>query len=383
MAFETISPNMNLPVPGVALTNAPQWASDLNGCLTIIDAHTHTAGSGVPITPDAININANLSFAQNSITNLYSSQYISQASPIADLRAIYVSSKDLYYTDGDGNQVRITQAGGVAGTPGSISNLTSPASAAYSAAQSRFIWESDSNTAADMDFGAAIMRNITSGSFALTLQPPTLSNNYSITLPTLPGSQKFVTLDSLGNMGAPWSVDNSTVEISGGATLQVKALGINTAQLADNSVTTAKILPANVTSDQISQSRITISGGCGPFSTSSTTFVTVTNFSINVAILAGRPVDIRLISDSVTSGFVQTPVSGVLEWTFLKNGVVLAIGQTNVGGGAVMNIPVSSFNHVEVPAATGTFTYSMQVRSSGGTGIQVNSAKMVIWQPQA
>lgn len=233
MANETLSPNMSLPVPGVSLTDGPQWATDLNSCLSILDSHSHVSGSGVPITPDAINMSADLPFSGNSATGLKSIQWTSQVS-LASLKAAYVISNDLYFNDGAGNVVRITQSGGVAGSPGSISNLTSPASAAYSAAASKFIWQSNSNIAADMDFGAAIMRNVSPNStFALTLQPPaSLSSNYSITLPALPASQKFMTLDASGNMAAPWAVDNSTVEISGGTTLQVKAGGIGNTQLA-------------------------------------------------------------------------------------------------------------------------------------------------------
>lgn len=233
MANETLSPNMSMPVPGVSLTDGPQWATDLNNCLSILDSHSHVSGSGVPITPDAISMTADLPFLNNSATGLKSSVYGAQSS-LATLRAIYVISKDLYYNDADGNVVRITQSGGVAGSPGSISNLVAPASAAYSAAASKFIWQSDSNIAADMDFGAIITRNITPNStFAITISPPAaLASNYGLTWPVLPASQKFMTLDASGNMAAPWAVDNSTLEISGGTTLQVKPGGIGSTQLA-------------------------------------------------------------------------------------------------------------------------------------------------------
>ncbi len=164
----------------------------------------------------------------------------SQLSPLADLGTLYQSGVDLFYTDGDGNPIRITQSGGVIGTPGSISGLVSPASATYVPISQTFIWQSDVNTAANMDMGSIILRNLTVSSFGLTVMPPTLGSNYSITLPTLPVSQKIMTLDAAGNMSAPYVVDNSTIEIQANV-IQVKDLGIITVKLADNAVTNLKL----------------------------------------------------------------------------------------------------------------------------------------------
>jgi len=56
MAFENISPNMNLPIPGVGQTLGPTWATDLNNSLTLVDQHNHTAGYGVPIPPAGLKV---------------------------------------------------------------------------------------------------------------------------------------------------------------------------------------------------------------------------------------------------------------------------------------------------------------------------------------
>ena len=245
MSFETISPNMNLPIPGVTLTDGPQWASDLNASLTLIDQHNHSSGSGVQVTPSGLNINSNLPFNSNNATSLRSVNFTSQSAPLAlgsDLGCIYVSGVDLYYNDENGNQIQITAGGGVAGTPGSIANLTSPASASYVSGSGSFVWQQAVNTSADMDFGSAIMRNDTASSNALTLSPPpAMANNFGLTLPNLPASQKFMTLDSSGNMAAPWAVDGVTLEIASSTTVQVKDAGITTAKIADANVTSAKI----------------------------------------------------------------------------------------------------------------------------------------------
>lgn len=246
MAFETISPNMNLPVPGVSLTDGPQWATDVNSCLTIIDGHTHASGSGVQVTPDGLNINADLSLNINNLINGRSVRFKPQGSPLsgaADLGCLYESGVDLYFNDGSGNQVRITQAGGVAGSPGSIANLASPASATYVGGNGSFVWQQSANTSADMDFGSAIMRNDTANSKAVTLSPAaSLGTNYSLTLPLLPLAQQFMTLDSSGNMAAPWAVDNSTLEIASSTTLQVKDQGITAAKIANGTITRTQIV---------------------------------------------------------------------------------------------------------------------------------------------
>lgn len=196
----TLSPNMNLPVPGVGTEAAPDYASDVNNCLNIIDQHTHAPGSGTQITPAGLNINTALAFNSNFATGLAGLTLVAQAS-LPALNTVYESGVDLYFIDGAGNNVRLTQSGAVAGTPGSISNLVTPATASYVSGSSTFVWQSNASIAANMDFGAAILRNLSPNStFALTLQPPTLGSNYSITLPVLPSTTSVVTIDNSGNM---------------------------------------------------------------------------------------------------------------------------------------------------------------------------------------
>lgn len=237
----TLSPNMNLIIPGVGSEQGPQYAIDVNSSLSLIDAHNHSAGSGVVITPDGLNINISLPFNDNFATNVAGITLTAQSSTPAN-NTVYENGVDLYYTDGVGNIVRITQSGALAGTPGSIANLVAPASATYVAGTSTFVWQSNTSIAANMDFGSAILRNISPNStYGLTLAPPSgLSSDYQITLPVLPSSQKIMTLDNSGIMSAPYTIDNITLTITSNV-IGVKNAGIGTAQLADGSVTTPKI----------------------------------------------------------------------------------------------------------------------------------------------
>jgi hypothetical protein len=246
MANTINSPNMTLPIPVVGVQSGPQYATDLNACLTLLDAHDHTPGSGVAITPAALDINANLTLQGNFLTNAAGVTLTAQGSTPA-VNTIYQSGLDLYFVDGDGNNVQITSNGAVAGTPGSIANLLAPASAAYVSASSTFVWESNTGIAADMDFGSAKMRNLSPNStYALTLAPPTLSSNYTITLPPLPASQKIMTIDASGTITAPYVVDNSTIAIESNV-IKVPTSGITATQIAPDAVTTAKILNDAIT----------------------------------------------------------------------------------------------------------------------------------------
>lgn len=114
MSNTTPSPNMNMPVPVVGTDPGSDWATNIDACLSIVDSHNHASGQGVQVTPSGLNINADLPFGGNNATTLRSTRFSSQGSPLAggsDLDCLYVSGGDLYYNDGSGNQIRLTQAG--------------------------------------------------------------------------------------------------------------------------------------------------------------------------------------------------------------------------------------------------------------------------------
>lgn len=208
--FYSVSPNMGLPIPSVGTEPGPQYANDINSSLTLIDLHNHTPGYGVQVPPSGININSDLTFGSNNATNMRAVRFTSQSSTLsasADNGAIYESGVDLYFRDGNGNNVRITQTGGVAGSVGSISGLVAPATASYSAGSSTFTWQSAANTAANMDFASAVLRNSTANSKGLTLAPPNaMGSNFTVTLPSLPGATSFMQIDTSGSISASSAV---------------------------------------------------------------------------------------------------------------------------------------------------------------------------------
>ena len=215
-----------MPIPVVGQEPGPQWATDINTCLGLIDQHNHTNGSGVPITPAAIDINADLSFGNQNAVLLRSARFDAQGAPLAlpeDLSCVYVSGVDLWYNDDNGNQIQITANGAVAGTPGSIANLVAPASASYVSATGTFVFQQDSNEAANIDGASHIFRRTIPSSAGLTLSPPTsLVSDYTLTLPAIPAATAFVTLDNSGNF-------SGSVPVAQGITLSMLAQALQQA----------------------------------------------------------------------------------------------------------------------------------------------------------
>lgn len=236
--------NLVLAIPGV--TPGPEYANDINSSFTIIDGHDHSPGSGNPITPTGININTALPVNNNDITQVRSLRFFPQGSPLSnpdDIGCLYESGVDLYYNDGSGNQVRITQGGAVTGAAGTITGLPSgTASASYAAGT--FVFQSATNTAANIDAGSYIFRLGTASSPGLTLSPPNAltGGSYSLVLPTIPPVKSIMTMDTSGNMAADYTLDGTTITVSGGV-IGVPNGGIGTNQLANDSVTEAKLDP--------------------------------------------------------------------------------------------------------------------------------------------
>jgi len=120
MANSTTSPNMDLVLPVPSVDPGPEWANLVyNSLNTNVDQHDHSSGKGVQITPNGLNINADLPFNANNATMLRTARFANQSaipSGASDLGCIFVYQGDLYYIDESGNVVRFTQSGAIYGT---------------------------------------------------------------------------------------------------------------------------------------------------------------------------------------------------------------------------------------------------------------------------
>lgn len=368
---------MNLPIPTVGQSPGPDYASEVNSALTLVDSHNHSAGQGVQINPSGININADLPINVNNLVTARSLRFSPQGSPLsgaADLGCVYESGVDLYYNDGNGNQVRITQSGGVAGSPGSIANLTSPASASYVSADETFVWQSDASTPANLDAGSVIIRNILANSNGITISAPNaLASSYALTLPSLPAQTNVMTLDSSGN------IESTTWDVIGQSMTSVGADAIaNTRTRTVGSTVVA--------------GGVAISGSSGAFSTTSSTPVNVTNLSVTIT-TTGRPVWIGLIPDGVssltpsfifvetTSGTASTSIIGLLKGGSYLNNIFFG-NSDGTSTQHLQRIPPSSINYIDtaVNGSPGTYTYSIQIQVTVGTDTGIFYARLAAYE---
>lgn len=390
MPNTVLSPVMSMPVPVPGADPGPQYAFDLNSCFSILDQHDHTVGLGNPITPSAMLINADLPMGSNNITNLRSARFNAQLSPLAlpaDIGCAYVSGVDLWYNDVSGNQIQITSLGGVAGTPGSIANLVSPASASYVAGSKTFVFQSNVNQAANVDGASYILRNIP-GTFGLTLSPPALGSNYTITLPTLPGAPSFMSIDSSGNMGdaIPLSqgIDTANIANSAITTPLIADANVTLAKMAANSVDTPKIVDGSVTHAKLSSLPYTNTVSSGTFSTSSTSPVDVPNLTLNFT-ATGRPLYVGLYSDNASSpGCFQldgatNPASAIISINRSGTGDIQSSSFGNNLIGSQMFIP-ANLTFIDIPAA-GSYTYKIRVSvNSPTTTLSVKNLRLVMYE---
>lgn len=202
MGLALPTPNVTQGI-GVALPGQ-SWGELQNANWGIVDTHTHAPGSGSPVPTAGIAINADLTFAGFNATNLRSTRFsgITLGSlGVNDRSCLLASSGDLYFVDGAGNQVRITSGGGVAGTPGAITGLASPAAVNYTVGSKLFTFTSSSPRVAGIACGPLTIADasVDSGNGVTISAPGALAANYSLTLPTaLPASLSFATLSSTG-----------------------------------------------------------------------------------------------------------------------------------------------------------------------------------------
>ena len=196
------TPNMSLTVPEPLVTTGPTYATQINAALDVIDAHDHSPGKGVKITPSGMNINGDLAFNQNSAINLKSVVLAPQAS-VATNAALYNIGGDLFYRRGDGTQVQITTASGVnVSGVGGITGLVAPASAVYTPASSLFSWLSAAATFAKQATGDLSIYS-RSGAIgvvqAVTLVADVGTSAYSLYLPaTGPTDNQFMRMVAAG-----------------------------------------------------------------------------------------------------------------------------------------------------------------------------------------
>lgn len=111
------TPNMSMVLPVVQGEVGPAWAQELNTAIgDVIDAHDHTSGNGVQVPVAGLNIDDNLEFNEKRIQNA-SGYHLAMADPAPTIGTaegrLFRDGDELYFQDGAGNNVQLTQGGAI------------------------------------------------------------------------------------------------------------------------------------------------------------------------------------------------------------------------------------------------------------------------------
>jgi hypothetical protein len=375
-----LSPNMSLPVPSVGVDPGPDYALNLNSSLLILDQHNHSPGSGVPITPSGLNINADLAFDSNNATFLRSARFVPQLTTLSlptDIGCVYVSGVDLWYNDVNGNKIKITAGGTVNATSSGITSGT--ASASFSSGV--LVVNAASNTPANIQVGSVLLGNNTAGSKFLTLSPPNaMPSNFTLVLPNIPSVTSIMALDTSGNISAPYTVDNSTIVISSNV-IEVPAGGITTTQIAAGTIVASNIAPQSISqgllvpksgNNPASAGEIAISAVVSPaVGTSSNSYVDL--IGPVTLTTTGGPVMVMLEGCDIgatSNGYVQVSQASAAGFLTFINGTnsqycgsVELTTPAGATGGMQFNPSLFGIDFSTV-GTPGTYSYYLQVRTN-------------------
>ena len=203
-------PNISIILPSLG-GDKGIWDDEINAALTLIDAHDHTTGKGVKITPAAMNINADLAFGDYFISALGKVSFTAIAAPSTGSKSLFVSSADneLYWRTNAGTNVKLTSGttlntslvGGIVGDYASVG-----AEVAYDDANDRYTFKQQSTKPwARIACGPVRIFefNTTETVYVELIAPSGLASSYTITLPlAAPGSGTFLQMSSTGVISA-------------------------------------------------------------------------------------------------------------------------------------------------------------------------------------
>ena len=234
---------MELDLPTVSTTTGPQYASQINTAIEAIDAHDHSSGNGRRVTPSGLNINADLNINNQLMTDVKALAFKAQATLQTSTRRLHIdSSGDLYYNDGSGNQIKLTDSGAinVAGSGGFGGDYVSAgASAIYTDSSLSYTFRDSSSNNALGEFGGlettgrrivqvtTLTSNTTitgTGAHHYILSNHTSAVTY--TLPSASTSNRFLVIkdisgDAAGNPITIARAGSDTIDgVSGNYTLQ-------------------------------------------------------------------------------------------------------------------------------------------------------------------
>lgn len=103
--------SMGLVLPDPGSTPGPSWATLLNAALTAVDAHDHTPGKGVQVPSAGVLHNADEAWNTHRSTGLRGLTFAGSLPIDNRVLTLSVAGSDLWFEDGNGNQIPITCSG--------------------------------------------------------------------------------------------------------------------------------------------------------------------------------------------------------------------------------------------------------------------------------
>jgi hypothetical protein len=312
------TPNMGLTESVIGTDSGLSWEQNLNSSLPLIDVHDHSPGKGVPIESEAIFLTADLSLNDNNLTLVRSVRFEVQAGELtepSDINCSYETGVDFWFNDANGNKIQITRGGAVNATSSGITSGT--ASAFF--ISNVLVVNSNVSTPANIQVASLLLGNNILNSNYLTLLPPaSMAVDYSITAPTLPVSQKIMTLDNFGDMSAPYVVDNSTI-VTVGNVISVPASGITDTQIAFSTIGVDKRIPMTSSGPPAPVESVLIMNASIGFTHTTGAGVLVAEGYITTS---GRPLKVMLQPNGAGLSYMQALAGSATSSPFTLNFMV-------------------------------------------------------------
>lgn len=110
----TTEMDLILPTPTM---DEGTWGETLNTALTVVDGHDHTPGKGVPVPSTALNVVADIqlnSFGLTEVREVKLDDLGSAQTGVAHFNALQSADSNLYYVNGSGTAVQITDGSSLA-----------------------------------------------------------------------------------------------------------------------------------------------------------------------------------------------------------------------------------------------------------------------------
>jgi hypothetical protein len=219
---------LSITIPAVG-TAFPTAAQNINDALAAIQTVLETQ-----IGPSSFNINADLELNDNSLLEAQSVQFTNKTAALSASQTcrVYVQSNELYFSDGAGNQVQVTDGGTVGGSIAGITGdypTDAGADVNFVASTNVYNFLQETNQYADVQVGSAVLYGTgAAAATAVTVsRPVSLPSSYTLLLPTaLPGSSSVMLLDAAGQVSSALTLPTLTGLLTLGAGLVVSTVGI-------------------------------------------------------------------------------------------------------------------------------------------------------------